>query len=806
MSSAIGRQTKVAWFAALVLALAGTHDARAALIPVTTLQQKTNGIGGCSLQEAIYAANFDAGLAINGYSGSTPRVVTTQCVPGSGEDTIVLPAGAFMYFSKIVDDADNLAGPTANPVITSPITILAYGATLQKSGTANFRLFTVGDTGHLTIRRARIRGFHAKGGDGAHGGGGGLGAGGAIFLFHGALAIDGSTFEGNSALGGQGSSGGVGGGGGGGGMGGNGGESYPAGGGGGGGARGNGGYGLVSGSGGGGTIANGSDESAPRARAGGFDCGGDGGSASDGHDARCAGGGGGGGGDDFTYEPLYAAKNGGDGLYGGGGGGGANHGNGSGGRGGFGGGGGGAHADAAAFDAGNGGDGGFGGGGGAGGVAVFYYNGDGGDGGFLAGEGNDGDGGGGGAGLGGAIFNDSGDVDIRNSTFAGNWVYGGFSSKAQDGVSGGGAILSRRGRLTVLNSTISGNEARIGGGILVVQDSENAPTTIVLENTIVANNGANECAISAKGAIAGAFVGNLITSNTPQGLKYQRETFDGCQGVVTSEDPLLGPLQYNQGATPTMAIGRASPAFNAADPATSLPVDQRNSPRPGNGGVDIGAFELCETQFGNFVSACFVLTPVYDFTPTVDLTVQVTPPGGGTTTPVPGVYQVGLESVVALNAIPNPGFRFRSWSENVTPTPYLASTTMFVQAPQTVTATFEACSCPQDVTSRVGVVLGGVTVNPITRRYVQTVTLTNISATSIAGPISLALDNLTANVVLVGASGTTILMLPAGSSYINAATTSLAPGQSIALQLQFTNSGNVAFSYDPRVLAGPGAR
>ncbi len=56
---------------------------------------------------------------------------------------------------------------------------------------------------------------------------------------------------------------------------------------------------------------------------------------------------------------------------------------------------------------------------------------------------------------------------------------------------------------------------------------------------------------------------------------------------------------------------------------------------------------------------------------------------------------------------------------------------------------------PQDVTSRVGVVLGGVTVNPITRRYVQTVTLTNISATSIAGPISLALDNLTANVVLV---------------------------------------------------------
>jgi len=803
MSSAAGRQTKVTWLAALVLALAGTHEARAALIPVTTLQQKTNGIGGCSLQEAIYSANFDASLAINGYSGSTPKVVTTQCVQGSGEDTIVLPAGAVMLFSRIVDDADNLAGPTANPVITSRITILAYGATLQKSGTANFRLFTVGDTGHLTIRRARIRGFHAKGGDGADGGGGGLGAGGAIFVFRGALVIDACTFQDNYALGGI---GGDSSGGGGGGMGGNGGESTYSGGGGGGGARGNGGGGAVQGGGGGGTLSNGSGGTASRGGSGGFACGGDGGSASDGHNGRCAGGGGGGGGDDYTYEPLYPAKDGGDGQYGGGGGGGANKGNGGGGRGGFGGGGGAAHKEAAAFDASNGGDGGFGGGGGAGGEAVFYYNADGGDGGFLAGEGNDGRGGGGGAGLGGAIFNDSGDVDIRNSTFAGNYVVGGFSRQAQDGVSGGGAILSRRGRLTVLNSTISGNEARIGGGILVVQDSENAPTTIVLENTIVANNGTNECAISAMGAIAGAFVGNLITSNTPQGLKYQRETFVGCQGVVTTEDPLLGPLQYNQGATPTMAIGPASPAFNAADPATSLPVDQRNSPRPGNGGVDIGAFEFCEAQFGNFVSACFVLTPVYDFTPTVDLTVQVTPPGGGTTTPVAGVYQVGLESVVALNAIPNPGFRFRSWSENVTPSPYLASTTMFVQAPQTVTATFEACNCPQDVSGRVDVVLGGVTVNPITRRYVQTVKLTNVSATTIAGPISLALDNLTADVVLVGASGTTSLMLPAGSSYINAATTSLAPGQSVTLQLQFTNSGNVAFSYDPRVLAGPGSR
>jgi hypothetical protein len=67
------------------------------------------------------------------------------------------------------------------------------------------------------------------------------------------------------------------------------------------------------------------------------------------------------------------------------------------------------------------------------------------------------------------------------------------------------------------------------------------------------------------------------------------------------------------------------------------------------------------------------------------------------------------------------------------------------------------------------------------------------------------LDDLTPAVTLWNASGATSLLLPAGSSYVTAAT-SLAPGQKTTLQLQFTNSGNVVFSYTPRVLAGPGSR
>lgn len=93
----------------------------------------------------------------------------------------------------------------------------------------------------------------------------------------------------------------------------------------------------------------------------------------------------------------------------------------------------------------------------------------------------------------------------------------------------------------------------------------------------------------------------------------------------------------------------------------------------------------------------------------------------------------------------------------------------------------------------------------MTRRSVQTVTLKNTSSTTIAGPVSLVLDQLTANVTLYNPSGSTTLILPAGSPYINV-DTSLSPGQSVSVQLQFTNPGNVAVTYQARVLAGPGSR
>ena len=215
-----------------------------------------------------------------------------------------------------------------------------------------------------------------------------------------------------------------------------------------------------------------------------------------------------------------------------------------------------------------------------------------GNGGFFGGNGRS-EAGGGGAGLGGAIFNDSGIVVIRNSTFTANSAVGGVSlGGAPEGRAGGGAIFSRNGQLTVLNATINGNSSVIGlgGGIMVAQE-ESAPTLFVLQNTIVANNGEAECAVTGS-SIAGAFAGNLITQNAI-GQIMREKTFVACPGVVTTADPQLAPLALNAGPTPTMAIAASSPAWNTADFGTSLGFDQRGQRRPALGGVDIGAFELC---------------------------------------------------------------------------------------------------------------------------------------------------------------------------------------------------------------------
>ena len=260
---------------AILMLMLGSEQRTSAqtTILVTTTQQGVTDPTHCSLQEAIYAAEFASNTALN--LTDPDSFYTSGCVlqGASGPFTIVLQKTVYAFNTFWDRDAHNPFGLTATPIIFTNMTIQGNGATLQWTGKGNSRLFAVGSasifdtldnktvsgTGALRLEAVYIKGFIIKGGDGACGGAGGLGAGGAIFVGKvdsgvPTLDVEDSTFDSNFATGGNGSNSGclsdsfrpAGAGGGGGGLSGNGGGTGTGGGGGGGGgSRGSGGSGGI---------------------------------------------------------------------------------------------------------------------------------------------------------------------------------------------------------------------------------------------------------------------------------------------------------------------------------------------------------------------------------------------------------------------------------------------------------------------------------------------------------------------------------------------------------------------------------
>ncbi|GEM_PF-2790469 len=73
--------------------------------------------------------------------------------------------------------------------------------------------------------------------------------------------------------------------------------------------------------------------------------------------------------------------------------------------------------------------------------------------------------------------------------------------------------------------------------------------------------------------------------------------------------------------------------------------------------------------------------------PHYTLTIQVSPVGGGTTTPAAGTYTYAAGTIVPLSAIPSPYWHFSSWTGAVTD-PASANTTIIMDDNKSVTATF----------------------------------------------------------------------------------------------------------------------
>ncbi|MGQ0541599.1 MAG: choice-of-anchor Q domain-containing protein [Blastocatellia bacterium] len=231
-----------------------------------------------------------------------------------------------------------------------------------------------------------------------------------------------------------------------------------------------------------------------------------------------------------------------------------------------------------------------------------------------------------GSGGGGGIYFNSGfnDSIIRNSTFSQNDARGGgflcrgigssfteqvtiinstFTSNFS--VSDGPAFASEECNIIARNITVSGNTGINNGGIFITSGG-----TLNIGNSIVSGNTATttdpqflrpEISLF-QGASATSAGNNLIgdspgeAANTFIPIAYQPSD-------ILDTPPMLGPLQYNGGTTPTMELLSGSFAINsgsnalAVDPFNNTPLltDQRGFVRfigSPSAIVDIGAFEF----------------------------------------------------------------------------------------------------------------------------------------------------------------------------------------------------------------------
>lgn len=118
---------------------------------------------------------------------------------------------------------------------------------------------------------------------------------------------------------------------------------------------------------------------------------------------------------------------------------------------------------------------------------------------------------------------------------------------------------------------------------------------------------------------------------------------------------------------------------------------------------------------------------------------------------------------------------------------------------------YAALSCDVEAGSSINVVYSGFRLNRRIDRFVQTVAITNTSATSFEGPLHLVLQNLTPTVTLTNGTGTADCNDLNGSPYIKLEVGNdnlFTPGKKIRVVLQFQNPNQIAIRYTARVFAG----
>ncbi len=133
---------------------------------------------------------------------------------------------------------------------------------------------------------------------------------------------------------------------------------------------------------------------------------------------------------------------------------------------------------------------------------------------------------------------------------------------ASNVAAGNGGGIDSTGTLNVFSSTIADNQASNGGGLYV----ESGTTS--LHDAIIAGDSVTTTGATAAPDLFGAVVSlgnNLIEIVNSEAI-----------GLIASDllnvNPDLGPLEFNGGPTPTLALLPGSPAINAGNASTTAPA------------------------------------------------------------------------------------------------------------------------------------------------------------------------------------------------------------------------------------------
>jgi fibronectin-binding autotransporter adhesin len=240
-------------------------------------------------------------------------------------------------------------------------------------------------------------------------------------------------------------------------------------------------------------------------------------------------------------------------------------------------------------------------------------------------------------GEGGAVFN-TGGSQFRNSAFIGNQAKGGTENLGccfmfAYGGNGSGGGICNKGELALINCTLAENGAIGGdasswsfgtgtggsayGGAIFTGDSGTGASLLnvtLASNYVRAGTESDHSyppvALAASIFIttnAVALTNTIFVCSTSQ-TNVSGTILDGGHNICSdgsaqftsptsrgSLDPLLGPVGYYGGSTPTVPLLPASPAIDAGDDSANPPTDQRGVRRLQGFASDIGAFELAPT-------------------------------------------------------------------------------------------------------------------------------------------------------------------------------------------------------------------